>query len=63
MKDCPLFLVFFEIPIINETEEGPNKSSFEELVFCLEAIEGPGGSLSVQNYDTSTSIDWDITVG
>ena len=34
----------------------------EELVFCLEAIEGPGGSLSVQNYDTSTSIDWDIRV-
>jgi len=34
----------------------------EEVVFCLEAIEGAGGSLSVQNYDTSNSIDWDIRV-
>jgi len=35
----------------------------QDLAFCLEAIEPGGGSLSVQTYDTTTSIAWDINVG
>ena len=35
----------------------------EDLYFCLENIEGPGGSLSVQTYRTVSGFPWDITVG
>ena len=40
-----------------------NLTAREDLYFCLEAIEGSGGSLTVQTYDTSTSHAWSIDVG